>query len=670
VLAQDSLVFKIFKEIRLSIQARFVAYWRKREIIRVSNQMFAYDLAHSPVHLHTAIRAQHRVELSQIRAGKLAFIDRRTQANTGIPLTMQRVNQPVVKQTPFSLRMFSRTPIPSRAINIVKAGLLALEWDVEAIEDEGDSDDADLKERCKLAKACFRKPNNDDSFREWMEQLIGDFLVYGMGAAEIRNNPFDNRPVMMWAFNANDLQIVPEWKAESADTMPRYAQVVPGQSAMTPGYMLDEDVMLVRDNIATDTPFGTGCLEIAHNAVRDLLSVQRMAGIAGSDQLGRQIFWWNGAVAPSAASDLRDYLQGELEGMARVGVIAGMTKPDIVDIKPVDIADLLLEWQEMLIRMIAAAFNMSAMSLNVERDVNRATGEVLDDKDFRTAIVPVAKRFQESFTRRIIHQKMGWDDIRFVFRGTEDPDVETKLEILSQRWTSNACTGNDINRALGIKPIKSPFADMTQFELILMQAAMQQGLKSPPQPGGDPGVGAPGTNEGTFSQPAGVAQHTAPALSAPQQGRLSAPKAPAAPTLKQPQLPRLRQFSAEQIANMHPAYIKALQQQGMLPQSGIGLADDLNQEQPNVLQQMSEQAWEYLESLAKHEINEAGSTTRKSKLSKKWTGLAKTRYGKNARRVKQLTPASLHAASSGGSAQKNVTAHTSESQTKSKGPTA
>jgi hypothetical protein len=648
-------VFTVLKELHIGLKARFASYWRKREILQVQRVLHLQDLATSPVNMHPLIRAQHKVEIDAIRAGKLTVVNRRTATNTGIPLTMTRVNTPVQKNSPISLRQFSRTPVPARAINLIKAGLLALPWDVQIIEGKGDANDPDVVARIQIARDCLNKPNNDNSFRDMCEALLTDFLVFGMGVAEVQANPFDDRPVLFWPTDASTIQMVPLWTEQHADTMPRYAQTNPINPA-APTLLFDEELMVIRDNISTDTPFGTGCLEIAYQSVSYLLSAQRMAGIAGADQLGRTLFWWAGTIAPSSMADMRSYLQGELEGMARIGMVGGGPKPDVIEVKPTSADDLLLPWHEMLIRMIALSFNMSAMALNVTNDVNRAVGTVLSDMDFRTAIVPVAKRFQESFTRRIIHRQMGFSDLQMVFLGTEDPDLESKLEMLTSLYGSSGETPNGMRKALGMKPLSTPFADLPQIEMILVQAAATSMTKPPAAPTDptDPTTapGGFGDGSGGFSQPAGKADSTPGAggpLTSPKAPGLKAPKSPMPPKMAAPKAPKLKLFSADLVASMSPAMLRAMQLSSALPKSGISLAQDMEDEQPGILQEMSEQLWEYIESLAEHEISK--SKSRKGNLNKKWTNLAQKRYGKSAKRVKSLTQQSLNPVHASGTSQ-------------------
>ncbi|MDE2100021.1 MAG: phage portal protein [Patescibacteria group bacterium] len=185
---------------------------------------------------------------------------------------------------------------------------------------------------------------------------------------------------------------------------------------------------------------------------------------------GNTFLWWEAPQSEAHIQIVRRHIQNELEGQAKLSIITGMKKPDPVEVTPVSEADLLLNWQEMLIRMIANGFDMTAMSLGVEHDVNRAVGEVLADGDFRSAVVPMGRRLQEGFTRKILHQKLGWTDLEAAFLNLDDPDTQTKVEMYGRLFSMNAITPKEIREGLGMKDLDRPILELTQFEMMLLNA--------------------------------------------------------------------------------------------------------------------------------------------------------------------------------------------------------
>ena len=332
---------------------------------------------------------------------------------------------------------------------MIKGSIIQQPWEIRAIDSITPEDGEDgQRERIKIAKKTFSHPNNQDSFQTFLEQGLEDMCTLGAFVGELALTVDPERPLKMWPVNIESIRIFVSW-TESTPEMPRYAQMTGLKGERGAILFYDDELMYVKENPSTDNPFGLGNMEVAFSSVNDFLGVQGMAGRAGTDQIHKTFLWWETPQNEAHVQIVRRHIQNELEGQAKLSLITGMKKPEPVEVTPVQIADLLLEWQEMLIRMIANGFDMSAMSLGIEHDVNRATGTVLDDKDFRTAVVPKAKRLQEAFTRKILHGKLGWYDLEFVFLNLDDPDAETKMQLYTQMYSTNSITPQEIRRGMG-----------------------------------------------------------------------------------------------------------------------------------------------------------------------------------------------------------------------------
>ncbi len=89
------------------------------------------------------------------------------------------------KPTAANLRRFAETPAARRAINCIKDKIACMEWRLEAKPDAGEENAATRAERARALRRAFEAPNESDSFRTFIEQVIEDVLVGGFGAAEI-----------------------------------------------------------------------------------------------------------------------------------------------------------------------------------------------------------------------------------------------------------------------------------------------------------------------------------------------------------------------------------------------------------------------------------------------------------------------------------------------------
>src|SRR5215471_10457924 len=468
-------MFGLIRRLHNAFRGALVKHYRTKEIVRVFELSHAQELRDTPLHQWPAAKTRQAQEMAAVKAGRLDIVDRKSWAWPFIPATINRLATPLLKATPYALRRMSRTPVPRRAINLIKNALVGQTWDVQPKEGVAVLDsDNERDARIRVAKKLFQHPNNQDSFQTWLEQGLEDLLIFGSFSSELSLTPDPERPLKMWCVNTESVRIFPNWSESMAPDYPHYAQMTGLKGERGAVLFYDDELMYIRDNIATDTPFGTGKMEVAFRSVTDFLGVQDMAGRSGTDQVHKTWLWWEQPQSEAAYQIVRRHIQNELEGQAKISIVGGMKKPEVIEVQPTVEADLLLGWQEVLIRMIGNAFDLSAMALGVEHDVNRAVGEVLDDRDHRSAVVPMGKRLAESLTTRILHNKLHWYDLEFKFLNLDDPDMVTKLDMLTRLYSANAETPNGMRKEMGKKPLDSPFADLTQFECMLLNLEAQE----------------------------------------------------------------------------------------------------------------------------------------------------------------------------------------------------
>lgn len=654
-----------------------VKHYRTQEVLKVFRVSHAVEQANiSPIEWPRVLDRQ-RMEIEAIKAGKLDLVDRKSWSWPFLPASVQRMSIPIMKALPYNLRRMSRTPVPRRAINLVKGAIIQQHWDVVPIEDAIVKDPDEQAERIKIAKKIFEHPNNDDSFQTFVEQGLEDFCVVGAMVDELRITPDPKRPIKMWPVNGESIRLFAAWSESTADEMPRYAQMTGLKGERGAILFYNDEMMYIKDNPSTDTPFGISKMEIAFRAVNDFLGVQDMAGRAGSDQIHKTWLWWEQPQSESAYQIVRRHIQNELEGQAKVSIIGGMKKPEVIDINPVVEADLLLNWQELLIRMIANAFDLSAMALGIEHDVNRAIGQVLDDKDFRSAIVPVAIRLQEAFTRKILHTKLGWSDLRFVFLNLDDPDIETKTDMYSKMYSANALTPQEWRKGIGMKPLTSPFAELTQFECMLINAeamakvqdisqektmqrqqqmqdhqqqqqqnqqqqqqnqqqqiqdgqspATDEGRNFPSGPGQGPVPGPQGPSKGPSGQFGKGAKMTAPQ-------KLSLPKFPIAGAASDLDKDGTPKYTAKKIAFFPVNRVSELIAQGKLPAPGA-LLHNMTQQEPSILEEMNDELRSYFEEELDKELNEKKSKRLSPRYLKQWAADLGKKYKKDSQRTSDM----------------------------------
>lgn len=377
-----------------------------------------------------------------------ADAERKTLALPAILTPMQTAGRLLPKPTPVNLRRFAETPVVRRAINVIKDRIAAMDWQVRVRRGVGPGDVADVAAKLKALRRTLEEPNAVDCFRTLIEQVIEDALTGGYGAIEMEATGDADRPAMLWAVDGASIRINAKWNGQPET--PRYAQALAGQ---LDGIDLhDEQLMYVRMNPRSFTPFGLGPLEVAFETVNQFLSAHRFAGKLAANSVAQYALWLNEAT-PTQHDRLIRWWQDEIEGTGRVPLLATEQKPEVLRFAQGTDADLRLAWQEFLIRMVANAFGLPPLLLGLESDVNRSTAAELADEAFRGAISPLAQLLAGHITRDLFAKCIGWREFEFVFNDLNARDEETELAVQVQLLQAGVLTVDEVRAMRGLAPM-------------------------------------------------------------------------------------------------------------------------------------------------------------------------------------------------------------------------
>lgn len=397
------------------------------------------------------------------------------------------------KPTPRNLRYFSRTPYARRAINAIKNPIAMLDWEILPID--GVDLNSELEKQIEVATNCFAHPNYDDSFSTLAEQMVEDYLL-GACAVEMQVSGDPVRP--LWLFPADGLsfQIFPMWDGNK--NQPRYAQVIGYGTAFggnTVCELRNDELMYIRPNGSSSTPFGYGSIEIAFNTINNILGVAEFAGNVASNQRPSIALDMGEGYTQDDLNEFRGYWMNEIEGQGKVPILS--TKPngrsdaksqrglEVHRLYPEGDSGLFLEYQNFLIRTLAASCDLSPQNFGIEADVNRNTSETAEDRDWNQAIKPVAGKLESHLTREAIHGKLGFSQLRFKFVGLDREDEKVKSEIFKIRYEGNSITPNEMRAHWGEAPMESEWGDMCFADMqIAVKAAQGAGEVDDPALGG------------------------------------------------------------------------------------------------------------------------------------------------------------------------------------------
>ncbi|KIL35158.1 phage portal protein [Cohnella kolymensis] len=360
-------------------------------------------------------------------------------------------NTPVMKRTPTNLRTLSESPIPRRAINVIKEEIAKLEWSVTAIDE---TQQESLQEACKTAENVLRKPNQTDSFRLWLEQIVEDMLVASAGASELVRAGDPQRPLRLFPVDAFSIELYANWDGKRDSN--RYAQRINGQYID----LKDSELMYIRMNPRTNTPFGLSPLETVWESVNSFIAAHKSAGKQAGNSFIRKILNLGKGAQDSHVKAYRAYWNNEVQGLGQMPIIGG-ENPSVLDLGATDDKALFIEWQRFLIEVIAVAFGISPKKLGQTKDVNRSTADSEDD-DTSATIQSIADTIAEHINNEIIdgHLKLV-SAIQFKFKyATSLKDQKIKADIDAIYLDRGVDTIDEVRESKGKKAHKNKHGEV------------------------------------------------------------------------------------------------------------------------------------------------------------------------------------------------------------------
>ena len=399
---------------------------------------------------------------------------RRTVALPSIFNSYGPLSDAMPKPTAYNLRRFSETPIARRAINCIKDRIAGMRWRVQPRQGYALEAIPDGAQRVRILIDNFDAPNPDDSFRSLAEQVLEDIIVGGYGAIEVQRTPgweaaelreiqnpnvslreagrtgVSAAPLLLWPVDGASIRMNVDW--DGSPTSQRYMQVTNQMGAKAQIELDDDELIYIRLNPRTHTPFGLWRLEVAFETINAFLGAHRFASRLASNSVVQYALWLQD-LTPEHHERLIRWWQDEIEGTGKVPILSAESKPEVLRFGGGTDADLRLQWQEFLLRIVANAFDLPPFYLGVERDVNRTTAEEYNDLAFRQAIVPTARLLAEALTRDAIGKKLGWNDLEFVFADVDTTDPLEEAQIQQILLQTGVLTVNEVRRMRGLPEI-------------------------------------------------------------------------------------------------------------------------------------------------------------------------------------------------------------------------
>lgn len=375
-----------------------------------------------------------------------------------------------VKLSVDNLRNLARTPIARSAINQIREGVLALPWEVVSIEENAN------KKAIRKVTEIIRQPNPVDDYHDFIGKLFEDLIVLDVAFFE-QKVVKQERPLYLFPIDAQTIEVATNWTGDL--NQPRYMQSVQGKQEW---YKCDKIAMLQRTKLTYDE-FGFSPLEQAYRHVMYLAEVQAYANDISSNAMPKYLINLGANASQEEIEKIRLYIENEIQGQSAVAIV-GSAQLDAKQVSPIGDESASLNWQKLLLQIIATCFNIPPERLGVAISNDRSTSSEKDNEMLEYTIKPWAKIFERAINKYVV-ERLGYGgkiEFRFVFTPTKAQQADA-VERVRKLVDGNIITINEARQELnGVLNIELP--DIQEGNKLLDEyksSLIEQRVTSTPQ---------------------------------------------------------------------------------------------------------------------------------------------------------------------------------------------
>lgn len=306
----------------------------------------------------------------------------------------KKVGKPGVKL----FRQWSRESTWVRAaIDIRKGQVSAADWDIVP----RDPARGYSKRLQQALRDKFDTPNpRDESFQTMIEMAVEDILVVDAGAIEkVRN--LRGEIMEMWPVDGGEIRVSKVWDGDPAED--RYFWWPDPGTKEVAAYTNDEMIYMMQ-RPSTARVVGLSNLEVLKAVVDAELLGQDFNYRQLSTAAGDGIFDLGETARPEQVEKFSRYWLAEIAGKGATAFWGGTRGAKWIPFRPNNQDMQFLQYQEYMVKKVAAVFEMHPQDLGLTAEVNKATAEVLDQQTDERGARRLLKLVQNHLTREIV-----WD---------------------------------------------------------------------------------------------------------------------------------------------------------------------------------------------------------------------------------------------------------------------
>jgi HK97 family phage portal protein len=352
------------------------------------------------------------------------------------------------------------------AINIRKKQISQAHWSLQPIEHTRPFNE-------KLAAEITARLNNpnpvNNNWRAFIEPVLEDLLVLDAGCIEKEFN-ISGAPELLWPVDGATIRVSTIWDGD-----PEAVRYEWKPDHQVRARLLDRELIYMMDNPATYRVVGLSPLETLKMAIDSELGASsyndrqmRAPTPDGMLDLGEN-------ARPDQVEGFRNFWRAEVAGQGALAIIGGTKNARFVNFRQTNRDAQFLEWQEYLVRKIAAVFMLSPMDLMIERDVNRSTGEQQRENTDDRGLKPLLSTVAGYITREYV-----WDEafggqannIQFTFTQLNLRESLSRAQI--NRYATGNLSWKTINEARrddGHPPLGDPKDESSPYNQLLVNTS-------------------------------------------------------------------------------------------------------------------------------------------------------------------------------------------------------
>lgn len=334
-------------------------------------------------------------------------------------------------------------------VDFLKTQIQTAEWDIVQYDRDGRTIDKILQ---KEIKDQFENPNlSSTDYSEFLGQIVLDLIVLDAGVIE-KERTYGGQLIYQHPVDGGQVYVNRYWDGDPGATRywwqptPVYAEA-----------FKDEDMVYMMTTPRSYSPVGLSYLETLKLTIDAALSGDAYNTRQVQNAAPDGIMDLGEGARPEQVEAFRTYWAAEVAGRGAMAFLGGTKGAKFVPFRQTNRDMQFLEWEIFLIKKTCAVLGISPQDLGFTMDINRANGEVQQEKTDARGTRPLMATIQAYNTKEIVWDRsfggrannLAFRFTRLNIRESKDKADINKISLAGIPWK----TGNEARHDEGRQPI-------------------------------------------------------------------------------------------------------------------------------------------------------------------------------------------------------------------------